>query len=269
MSDEVRHYYAASSEKEWQRLTRAEGVIEFAVTTHFLAAHLPPRGRILDLGGGPGRYSQWLVERGYETVLADLSPALLAIAREKFGERALEIVEADARDLSRWADGSFDAVLSLGPMYHLPTVDDRERAARELARITRVGGVACVAWMPRYAFVRRIFANADEQHRLTREFMRPLLDSGSYTGHAPGRFTHAYGARPEDIEPFMSSHGFRMRALVACEGVASGIEQTLAPVAQHDPAGFGVALETIIETASDPALFGFASHLLYIGDRSA
>lgn len=36
-----------------------------------------------------------------------------------------EIVEADARDLSRWGDASFDAVLSLGPFYHLPDRLDR------------------------------------------------------------------------------------------------------------------------------------------------
>jgi SAM-dependent methyltransferase len=268
MSDEVRDYYGAMGEKEWQRLERPEGVVELAVTTHFLAAHLPPRGRVLDLGGGPGRYSQWLVERGYETVLSDLSPALLDIARARLSTAGVEIVEADARDLSRWGDASFDAVLSLGPMYHLPLPADRERAARELARVMKVGGVAFVAWMPRYAFLRRTLANAAEQHRLTREFVRPLLDSGSFTGPAPGRFTHGYGARPQEIEPFMRAHGFQMRELIACEGIASGIEHTFAPLAEQDPARFAVALQMIIETAADPVILGFASHLLYIGEKS-
>lgn len=40
--------------------------------------------------------------------------------------------QADARDLSRWDDCSFDAVLSLGPFYHLPDPLDRAQAAREL-----------------------------------------------------------------------------------------------------------------------------------------
>jgi SAM-dependent methyltransferase len=80
--DAVRSYYASFGEREWQRLTNPDdGAIEFALTKQLLERYLPPSGRILDLGGGPGRYSIWLAGRGYQVVLADLSPDLLAIAR--------------------------------------------------------------------------------------------------------------------------------------------------------------------------------------------
>jgi S-adenosylmethionine-dependent methyltransferase len=80
--DAVRAYYATFGEREWQRLTNPDdGAIEFALTQRLLATYLPPFGRILDLGRGPGRYTIWLVERSYQVVLADLSPELLAIAR--------------------------------------------------------------------------------------------------------------------------------------------------------------------------------------------
>ena len=42
--------------------------------------------RILDIGGGPGRYSVWLAQQGHQIVLADLSPELLRIAQEKITE---------------------------------------------------------------------------------------------------------------------------------------------------------------------------------------
>src|SRR5262245_57579099 len=72
--DRVRNYYAQFGEREWLRLTNAEdGAVEFAVTCHALASYLPKHGRILDIGGGPGRYTIWLAQRGYTVVLADLS----------------------------------------------------------------------------------------------------------------------------------------------------------------------------------------------------
>jgi ubiquinone/menaquinone biosynthesis C-methylase UbiE len=114
--DDVRAYYRSFDQREWERLDRAEGIIEFAVNTHFLQAHLPPHGHVLDLGGGPGRYAAWLAERGYQVTLADLSPNLPELARRRLPPSLLEeIVEADARDLTRWPDDSFDATLVFGP----------------------------------------------------------------------------------------------------------------------------------------------------------
>ena len=155
--DTVRAYYASFGEREWQRLTNPDdGTVEFALTKQLLATYLPPSGRLLDLGGGPGRYTIWLAERGYQVVLADLSPELLAIARTQIVAADVDhqveaIVEADACDLSRWPSASFDAVVCLGPFYHLPDPADRMRAAQELTRVLRPGGIAAVAFMPRYA----------------------------------------------------------------------------------------------------------------------
>jgi ubiquinone/menaquinone biosynthesis C-methylase UbiE len=94
-----------------------------------LSKYLKPNSRILDIGGGPGRYSIWLANQGHRVVLSDLSPNLLSIAQTKIDEAGVrinveEIIEADACDLSHWEDDSFDAVLSLGPFYHLPDPSD-------------------------------------------------------------------------------------------------------------------------------------------------
>src|SRR2546426_7060416 len=135
----VKAYYASLGEGEWQRLERpADGAVEYAVTLAALERHLARASAILDIGGGPGRYEIVLAERGHRVTLADLSPELLVIAREKVRaahaeDRVSEIVEADACDLSRWEAGSFDAALSLGPFYHLTEAREREAAARELA----------------------------------------------------------------------------------------------------------------------------------------
>lgn len=70
-SDPVRDYYASFHEREMKRLLTAEGRLEFALTTRLLSPHLPVAGRVLDIGGGPGRYAAWLAGRGLTVSLAD------------------------------------------------------------------------------------------------------------------------------------------------------------------------------------------------------
>jgi len=204
VSEAVRAYYAQFGEREWTRLQHAaDGQIEFAVTRQALLRYLPPHARVLDLGGGPGRYTIWLAEHGHRVTLADLSPELLAIARERIrqagvGGHVEAVVEADARDLRAWRDGVFDAVVCLGPFYHLPDPTDRARAAGELGRVLASGGVAFVALMPRLAFLRRTLALADERRRLLEPgFVARVLEDGVFSNDVPGRFTFGYGARPE------------------------------------------------------------------------
>src|SRR5215475_13207548 len=217
-SGDIRAYYAAFGQREWTRLERAEGFVEFTVTTATLEAHLPERGCVLDIGGGPGRYTEWLADRGFRVTLADLSPELLDIARSRLSARhasggtIAQIIEADARDLSRWPDASFDAVLSLGPMYHMPNADDRARAAAELARVVRPGGVVFVALMPWLAYVRRTIFLADERRHLAdAEFVTALRDRGEFFNDVPERFTGGYGVRPDEVAPYFERYGFATR----------------------------------------------------------
>ena len=274
-TDEVRAYYDSFGEREWLRLTRStDGMLEFILTCHTITTHLSTPARVLDIGGGPGRYSIWLAEQGYQVVLADLSPQLIDIARSKVATSSAassieEIVVAHACDLSRWADGSFDAVLSLGPFYHLPDPTDRDRAARELARVLRPQGLAFVALIPRYAFLRRSLALAPERSHLAQpHFVEQVLERGIFSNDRPGRFTSGYGVRPQDVAPFFAGYGLTMRTLLASEGIVPDLQGALAELGTQDPPTYQAALNIIIRTASDPSILGLANHLLYVGQKS-
>ena len=146
-TEATRKYYDSFGEREWHRLENPDdGTVEFAVNCHYLEKHLTPKSRVLDIGGGPGRYTIWLAQRNHRVVLADLSPKLLEIGRRKIteasvSERVEEIVEGNVCDLSHWDDNYFDAVLCLGPYYHLPNSEDRQKATSEIARVLGSGGL--------------------------------------------------------------------------------------------------------------------------------
>lgn len=272
--DAVRQYYASFDDKEWQRLeTFPEGQIEFVVTQHALDTHLPKRGRVLDIGGGPGRWTIWLAQRGYSVVLADLSPNLLHIAREQIASAGIgaaveDVIEADACDLSRFEDASFDAVLCLGPFYHLPEAADRIKAASELRRMLKPNGVLFAALMTRYSFLRRTIAIADERrHLLQPDFIDRLMNEGMFFNDVDGRFNAGYGFLPQEVQPFFDGFGFQQHLLLACEGIAAGIEHVVAPLKASDPDIHARFMQLIIQTASEPSILGLSSHLLYVGRK--
>jgi S-adenosylmethionine-dependent methyltransferase len=274
-SEAVRNYYATFDENEWNRLTGPEGTIEFAVTTHTLNKYLPHDGRILDIGGGPGRYSIWLAQRGYRIVLADISPNLLDIARAKIAEASVqsqieEMVTCDACDLSRFGDNSFDGVLCLGPFYHLIEPADRERAVSELVRVLKPNGIAFVAFMPIYTFLRRTLALKDErQHLAQPAFVSRLLNEGVFLNDISGRFNAGYGVRPNAVAPFMEQHGLRTMELLADTGFVAAHAEQLAELRESDPMAYETVMEIIMNTAGDSSLLGASIHLLYVGRKHA
>lgn len=80
----VEAYYDASSQYEWDRLDRHK--MEYATTWRAMQEFIPPRSSILDVGGGPGRYSIALAQTGHRVTLLDLSAKNVAFARQKAEE---------------------------------------------------------------------------------------------------------------------------------------------------------------------------------------
>ncbi|TKR22912.1 class I SAM-dependent methyltransferase [Cellulomonas hominis] len=113
------------------------GLVELARTRRLLADHLPPGAEVLDVGGGTAVHAAWLAGRGHPVTLADPVPEHVATARAAGGCGA---ERGDARTL-RFPDGSFDAVLLLGPLHRLRDRADRLVALSEARRVLRPGGV--------------------------------------------------------------------------------------------------------------------------------
>src|SRR6185369_9764065 len=152
-AEEIAAYYARGLERD--RLTSGLGALELMRTQALLARYLPPPpATVADIGGGPGRYAVWLAERGYRVHLVDPVPLHIEQAREATSRRrgvTLASAEvADAREL-RLPDASVDAVLLLGPLYHLPERAMRLQALAEAQRVCRPGGMILAAAISRLA----------------------------------------------------------------------------------------------------------------------
>lgn len=145
VSQILNDFYAARNEDD--RLASQSGAVEFRVTTAYIDRYLRPGDRIIEIGCGTGRYSLHYARRGHAVTALDLVEGNLVVLRGHMrpGDD-VEVAQGNALDLSRWADGTFDAALVLGPMYHLYTEADKQTALREALRVTRRGGILFVAY---------------------------------------------------------------------------------------------------------------------------
>ena len=142
-------YYALGGEQD--RLSEGDGVVEFERTKEILLRHPPTPAVVADIGGGPGRYALWLAGRGHRVEHRDL--VALHVDQLRAAAAGLPQVRTavgDARELDL-ADASVDAVLLLGPLYHLRRRRDRVRALAEAGRVVRPGGPVFVAAISRWA----------------------------------------------------------------------------------------------------------------------
>jgi demethylmenaquinone methyltransferase / 2-methoxy-6-polyprenyl-1,4-benzoquinol methylase len=101
----------------------------------FLVSRIPPGSRVLDVATGTGAVAAELLRRGCTVVGLDQSPGMLAVARERLGER-VDLLEGNAESLP-FEDAAFDALTFT---YLLRYVDEPGAVLRELARVVRAGG---------------------------------------------------------------------------------------------------------------------------------
>jgi ubiquinone/menaquinone biosynthesis C-methylase UbiE len=106
---------------------------------------LPPDGRLLELGCGPGNLWTENLERipqGWSITLTDISPGMVQEAEGRFGsDGRFAFRTVDARELP-FEDDAFDAVVANHMLYHVP---DRDRAFAEIVRVLAPGGTLYAA----------------------------------------------------------------------------------------------------------------------------
>ncbi len=272
----VQSFYDANAEREWGRLAlerEPHRWLEFWVALHIMDKYLPPPpARLLDVGGGPGRYTIALAERGYRPTLFDLSGELLALARKKVADAGVAgqveaFEQGCATDLSRFADESFDVVLVMGPLYHLVDEVARLAAVRESLRVLKPGGIV-VATIINHLGVARAAATELVDWLGTSDALGIV---GSYVNEAPAgddaAFTEAYFAHPLELRSWYEAAGAETITLAAQEGLAGGLRDACRPLAEN-PAAWHNFVQIVLATCEDPTIVGGSEHTLYVGRKS-
>ncbi|WP_101513710.1 bifunctional 2-polyprenyl-6-hydroxyphenol methylase/3-demethylubiquinol 3-O-methyltransferase UbiG [Thermotoga sp. SG1] len=154
----------------------------------FLSEHLKEPCKVLDLGGGTGRWSLLLQGKGFDVTLVDPSEEMLKIAGEKGVKKLLK---ARAEDLP-FPSCSFDAVLAMGDV--LSYVENKIKAFSEIARVLIVNGLLLATVDNFYTFLQNIIEE-DAWEKIPRFLKTQTLEVGNTLFSF-----NSYAFKPEDIE---------------------------------------------------------------------
>ena len=253
-TENVKAYYDASVEKEWDRLAKER--LEFDINMNFLSRYIKPGDSLLDLGGGPGRYALAFAEKGVRVTLCDLSPANAA-------GRPLTTCAGDAREIASLTDEMFDHVLLMGPMYHLLEEQERETAMRAALSRLKPGGTIAVAYIGSYAGL--IYDMRDYPEDVLNpgvlDLFELLVQEKPFAGRA---FTDAYFERHQNVLPFMAGFPLETLHFLSSEAMFAPCSDRL--YAQPE-AVYKTWLDLGVRLAELPDALPFAEHLLYIGRK--
>lgn len=144
-TDEVRGFYDSVA-RAYARLLpgpTAEEPLDLALLSELVRrVSATARRSVLDAGCGTGRMLPVLLDAGLEVSGADLSPGMIAVAREQHPSVRLEVAGLDALP---FGDGSFDGVLAWYSIIHTAP-GSLGPVLAELRRVLRPGGHLLLAF---------------------------------------------------------------------------------------------------------------------------
>lgn len=270
LSDEILSFYRQSQESK--RLTiDPRGQLEFMRTQEVIRRYLPtPPAVVLDIGGGSGPYACWLAREGYEVHLVDpvdLHVEQAGEASSKQSEYPIASISlGDARSL-RFSSMSADAVLLLGPLYHLVDETERMLALSEAYRVLRNDGILFAAGISRFASLLDCFF----QDRLSDSAFRDIVQDDLETGYHRNPTdnlaycTDAYFHRPEELRYELVKAGFQHQATLAVEGPTWIFESFKNSWTDSDHRD--IVLDLIQKVEAEPSIIGVSAHILLIGTK--
>ncbi len=241
---------------EDSRLNRCQAArVEFLTTVRYIERYLNPGARILDVGAGAGEYSLYFARRGYQVSALELSPRNIQAFQKKLTpEDGIELTQGNAVDLGRYQDGSFDAVLVFGPLYHLHSEEDRQRCIAEAKRVCKRDGKLF------FAFIANDFVFLTELMYDQNYFMTGDYDKDTFALHDFPFVFHTV----QECREMLFRGGVRILHEVASDGASELMEERINGM---DEENYRQYLRYHFYICEKPEMLGMSNHLLYVTEK--
>ena len=262
---DIQAYYDGAAERELVRLERHQ--LERDITWRYLERYLPSGGTILDVGAGAGGYTLELARCGYAVTAVDLSNRLIDLCRKRVVEEGLEknvtFLVADARDLGGIGRDDFDAVLLMGPLYHLVVEDDRKMAAREAFRCLKPGGTVFSSFISRYGILGDVMKTIPDWIEKQSE-VRSVVEQGRDSAGMPRGGFRGYFVEVSEIAPLHEEVGFSTLVVAGVEPAISADDESYNRL---DGLRRRLRLDLLYEVSTEESIIAASRHLLYVGRK--
>lgn len=262
---DIANFYNNDPEREHIRLVQHQ--LEYDLTWRYLEKYLPSRATILEIGAATGRYTLELARRGYTVTAVDMSAGLVELSKQNLVNVGLadrvRLFVADARDLSSVPGDQFDAVLLMGPLYHLVEEADRILALTAAIERMRTGGILVSAFISRFGIMgdllKTVPAWVEDQAEV-----RAIMAMGRDPDHHPMDGFRGYFAQVAEIAPLHESLGLETLVLAGVEPGISADDESYNNLPENLRP---LWLDLFYEMSTEVSIIGASRHLLYVGRK--
>lgn len=247
---------------EDSRLTDRCGMVEYMTTMNFIQKYLSPGCRIMEIGAGTGRYSHALARMGYQVDAVELMERNIEVFRKNtLPSENITVTQGNAIALTSFPDNTFDLTLLLGPMYHLFTRADQEKAISEAVRITRKGGIIFAAYcMSDASIINYGFVKGN---------IHALIEKGLLNPETFETFSHPWDIfelyRKDDIDALRKTQDVSTLHFAAADGLSHHMEEAMNAM---DDETFEIFMKYHLATCERPELTGYSNHTLDIFQKN-
>jgi len=259
----VKNYYDNNVRMEWERLDKY--YVEFEITKRYFNRYITQGDKVLDVGGGPGRYSLYLLEKGCDVTLIDLSPNNVKFAKDRAAEQHLNLnaISGDARNITNIVNDKFDHILLMGPLYHLCDDTDRVNIINSCLSLLKPNGIIYISFVSSNA--RIIYTLRDKPEKISDDKViqdwQYFIDGTDFCGDS---FTKAYLINPKNVLPFMEQFNLEKLHLFSCESI---LAPSMDLLKQQPKQIVGKWIDFSERICESEDLLSFAEHLMYIGRK--
>jgi ubiquinone/menaquinone biosynthesis C-methylase UbiE len=271
---------------ETERLTK-ESPLEYEITLrqfqrHFIntptikeiiqsGAHQPC---VCEIGVGVGRYSTLFAKEGLDVYLVDVSKAMLDAAAGRMEREAgvspMGMMQSSATEIHAIPSDTFDAVVALGPMYHIQTEKERVDAMIQFLRIAKKGAPIFVAGVNRMSYLRDLFLGIAAHPKTIPDRVdfhkKYLVDGVIPKGMAP--IGPAYLSTSTSFDALFASFEekkiLKRAALVGCESFVNLHHKEWSAM---DDVTKRAIVDLVEMTASMQDGISLSDHFLYVGNK--
>ena len=258
---EIVSSYYSKYDEDGRTVRSRHGQLEYYTTMAYIHRYIDKHSKVLEVGAGTGRYSIALAKEGMDVTAVELVESNVAVIKENSkGIENLTAFQGDAADLSRFPDNSFDAVLLLGPMYHLYEGDEVNSAIDEAIRVAKTGGVILFAFISVFAimYADYFYGNwsTGQAENFTDDYQVKHFKEQLFTGYDVEEFENLFSEKPVE---WITTTGV--------DGLIEPVEKR--PDFYMTDEDFKALAEWYLHFSEKRELLGNTNHLLYICRKHA
>ncbi len=235
-----------------------------------LSNYVPAGSHVLEIGAGPGRFTEALARLGCRVVVNDISSVQLQLNKERAEQNGYEgaieqWLQADVCNLEAVRGERFDVVVAYGGVFSY-VLDQRDLAMDQCLSVLEPTGrlisSVMALWGTAHAFLNVVLEGSAAQHRA-------VIRTGDLTpATALNDGHHLHMFRSAEFRAFLVAHDLKIEHFSASNAVSTGWSEYLTESGEDSEIWRSV-IELEEAAAEEPGTWDLGTHIIAVGSRKS